>query len=453
MKIVIVGTGNVGSTIATQLSNAGHNITVLDTSEEAVRQIAQASDVMGMVGSGMSLPTLLDAGVAEADLVIAVTDSDEKNLLSCLMAKKAGTKNTIARVRNPEYKEEIEFMQADLGLSMSVNPELSAADEIARLLKLPNAMEIDTFANGRVELLKFEVTKDSPICGVTLKNLHNVLKTDVLMCVVERGNETMIPKGDFTIWEGDRVSFVASGKKATQFFKALNMNQGRARSVIIVGGGDTCFYLAKNLLNSGTEVKIIEKNKERCEELAEFLPDAIIINGNGTDKDLLSEEGIEYTDGFVTLTNHDEQNVVMALYAKKVNPKAKLITKLHKNVYDDIMDDLSIGSIINSKLIAAEAVVKYVRAMNNCLGSSMETLYQLNAGKAEAMEFIVKKESRLLGVELKDLDIKPDVIISCIIHKGMVETPGGHSKIREGDSVIIVTTETGIEELDQILAV
>lgn len=453
MQIVVVGCGNVGATIARSLAKEGHNITVVDNNIRALHDVADEMDLMGIEGNGSTLEVLMAAGVNTADLLIAVTDSDERNLLCCLIAKKAGTKYTIARVRNPEYKNEIEFIKGDLGLSMFVNPELSAADETARLLRFPTAIEIDTFARGRVELLKFEVTKESPLCGTALKFMPKKLNCDVLVCVVERGKETMIPDGDFTIWEGDRVSVVATGKKATQFFKAIELNQGRVKNCMIIGGGEISYYLARKLLSSGVEVKIIEKDKKRCDELAEALPEAIIINGDGADKDLLGEEGLERTEAFVSLSNHDEENVMMSIYAHKKNPKAKIVTKVHRNAYDEIINDLNVGSIINPKLLAAEDVVQYVRSMAHTIGSNMETLYQLNSGNAEAIEFRVKEDiAGLVGIKLMDLKLKKNVIIACIIHKGVIETPKGLSTISVGDTVVIVTTETGFDDITDILA-
>lgn len=453
MKIVIVGCGNVGSSIARSLSREGHNITIIDTKESRVRDLTNELDIMGVEGNGVSLESLRGVEADKADLLIAVTDSDEKNMLTCLLAKKIGKCSTIARVRNPEYYDEIELLKDDMGLNLSVNPEYNAAKEIEKLLRLPTATEIDTFAKGRVDLLKFEVKKDSPICGMALCNMHKELNTDVLVCVVERGNETMIPTGDFTLWEGDKVSFVASVKKATQFFKAINMNQGRVKSCIIVGGGPVTEYLTGMLISDGVDTKIINEDKKVCEELAEKFPQAVIINGDATGKELLTEEGIERTEAFVCLSDLDEKNIMMAIYAKSVNPKAKLVTMVHRSAYDDIISNMEIGSIVNPKLLAAEDVVKYVRALSKSYQSDMESLYQLNAGKAEAIEFKVTENSELVNVKLMDLKdkLKPNVLIACIIHQGQIITPNGQSKLMIGDNVIVVTTETGFNGIMDIL--
>lgn len=451
MQIIIVGCGNVGGTIAKALVREGHDITVIDPNERAVRDLTGEIDIMGIAGNGASLDALEEANVSSADLLIAVTDSDEKNLFCCLIGKKAGAKNTIARVRNPEYKNEIEFVKNDLGLSLFVNPEYDAAEEIARLLKFPSAIEIDSFSNGKVDLLKFEVKRESPLCGVALKNMSNNIKTKALVCVVERGNETIIPSGDFTLWEGDKVSIVATGKKATGFFKEAGIGQGRVTTCMIIGGGDMSYYLADKLIDDGVEVKIIEKDKKKCEELAEKLPNAMILFGDGTDKNILEEEGIERTESFVALTDRDEENVMMSICAKNVNPKVKQVTLVHRNSYDNIISDMEIGSIINPKLIAAEEIVKYVRAMSKSVGSNMESLYQIGGGKVEALEFTVKEKSALVGVPLMEVPLKKNVLLASIIHKGQVETPKGSSVISVGDTVIVVTTETGFTDITDIL--
>ena len=450
MKIIIIGCGNVGFGIARQLSAEGHDITVIDVNEQIVREASTGMDIMGIVGNGSTLSVLKEANVSKADLVIAVTDSDERNLLACLIARKASGCNTIARVRNPEYRAEIGYIKDELGLSMVVNPELSAAEEISRLIKFPSAIEIDSFAKGRVELMKFEVNSNCPLCNMTLKKMHSALKCDVLVCIVERGDDTIIPNGDFVITEGDKIYFVASARKASEFFKAMNMLEGKAKSCIIVGGGSITEYLAKSLLNSGVSVKIFEKDKTRANELADILPEAVVINADGGNKDYASEEGIERTQAFVALSDRDEENVMMSIYAKKVNPKAKIITKVHRNSYDDIIKDMNLGSIINPKLIAGQNVVEYVRAMQNSLGSNIETLYKLSED-AEALEFIVREESALTGKPLMDIELKDNVLIGGIVHNGVVETPKGNSVIRVGDTVIVVTTETGFSDIKDIL--
>ncbi len=451
MKIIVAGYGNVGSSIAKKLTQEGHDVTVIDNNEKKIHEVSETFDTMAIVGSAASLEVLKDAGIDNADLLIAVTDSDERNLLSCLIAKKCGCKNTIARVRNPELGGGIGIIKDDLKLSLVVNPELSVAEEIARLLKFPAAIEIDTFAKEKVELLKFELTKESPLNGVALKDLPKEIKNKTLICIVERGQEISIPSGDFVLMEGDKISVVTAPKQAYGFFKEANIYTGKARNCMIIGGGVTSVYLAEMLLNEGVSVKIVEKNKARCDYLAERLPGAIVIWGDGADKELLAEEGVDKMDGFVSLTEHDEENVMMSIYCKKKSPNAKVITKVHRSAYDEIITDLNIGSIVNPKLLTAEYIVKYVRSTSNLHSGSMEALYMISSGKAEAIEFKAKEDARITGIYLRDLAIKDNVLVACIIHNKKVEIPNGQSVIANGDSVIVVTTETGFDELADIL--
>ena len=451
MKIIVIGCGNVGSTIVKHLSMEGHDVTVVDSNEQIVKDATSALDVMGIVGNGSTLGVLKEADVVNADLVIAAMNSDERNLLACLIARKAGKCKTIARVRTPEYRKEIGYIKEELGLSMIFNPEFQASVEIARLIKFPSAIEIDSFAKGRVDLMKFEVKDECPLVNMSLKDMHKNLKSEVLICVVERGEQTIIPNGDFVINKGDKVYFVAPAKKTAQFFRTIGMLEERARNVMIVGGGQITEYLASSLISSGCAVKIFEKDPKRASELAEILPEAIVINADGGDKEIISEEGIDKTQAFVALTNRDEENVMMSIYAKKVNSKAKLITKVHRSTYDDIISDLNLGSIINPKLITGQNVAQFVRALQNSVGSNIETLYKLNEGRAEALEFIVREKSGLVDVPLMDLKLKPNVLIACIVHNGVVETPKGTSQIAVGDTVIVVTTTTGFSDIKDIL--
>ena len=450
MQIIIVGCGNVGSTLVEQLSKEGHNITVIDRVAEKVETIANQFDVMGIVGNGASFSVQNEAGIEHADLMIAVTASDELNLLCCLIAKKAGDCQTIARVRNPIYNKEIAYIKEELGLSMVINPEHAAALEISRLLKFPSAIKVDTFAKGRVELLKCKVEEGSPLCDCPLMDISSRLRCDVLVCAVEREEEVYIPDGKFILKANDIISIVASARHANEFFKKIGMDTNRIRSVMIVGGGETSYYLTQMLLAMGMEVTIIEKDKERCSELSELLPKALIIHGDGTERNLLQEEGLEQMQAFVSWTNMDEENVMLSLFARHVS-RAKTVTKIHRIAYDEIISRMDLGSVLYPKYITAEYIIRYVRAMQNSIGSNVETLYRLIENKVEALEFYVERQSPVIGVPLKDLELKPNLLICCINRRGNIITPGGQDTIEAGDTVVVVTTNTGFHDLKDIL--
>ncbi len=451
MQIIIVGCGNVGVTLAEQLSTEGHNITVIDLNSDVVQNVSNNFDIMGIVGNGAGYSMQVEAGIEEADLLIAVTGSDELNLLCCLIAKKAGGCHTIARVRNPVYSREINFIKEELGLSMIINPEEAAAMEIARVLKFPSAIKIDTFAKGRIELVKYKIEEGSELCNHSLKDISATMKCGVLVCIVERGEEVYIPDGNFTLKARDEIYVVGSVKNTVLFFKKLGVPTTRAKDAFIVGGGETAYYLAKQLISIGIDVKIVEKNKKRCEELSELLPHAMLILGDGTDRNLLMEEGLPQAGSFVGLTNIDEENIMLSLFAKSIS-KAKLITKVHRIAYDEIIEELDIGTIIYPKYITSESIIKYVRGMQNSLGSNIETLYRMDNDKVEALEFKIRKDSPVAGIPLIDLNIKPSMLICAINHKGNIITPGGQSKIEVGDTVVIVTTTRGLYDIKDILA-
>lgn len=450
MQIIVVGCGNVGSTLTEQLSKEGHNITVIDCKNERLKRVTESCDVMGVLGNGASYSVQMDAGIEQADLLIAVTDSDELNLLCCLIAKKAGDCHTIARVRNPVYSREIDFIKEELGLSMVINPELTTAMAIAHLLKFPSAIEVDTFARGRVELSKIRLEKDNILVGCTMKEISFKLHCDVLICTVERGEEVIIPDGNFKLQEKDTISVVASSRNIVQFFKRMGLATGRIRDTMIVGGGSTTYYLAKQLLNMGIQVKIIEKDRDRCEELCELLPQADIIYGDGTERSVLMEEGVEGTQAFISMTNLDEENIMLSLFAKSVS-HAKLVTRVHRMSYDELLDSLDIGSIVYPRYTIAESIVRYVRAMSNTLGSNVETLYKLIGDKAEALEFWIREDSPVVGIPLQELNLKPNILIACINRKGAVITPGGQDSIQVGDTVVVITTNTGLHDVRDIL--
>ncbi len=452
MHIIIAGCGKVGGALAEQLSREGHDITVIDQRPGVVQHVTNAADVRGLVGNGASYNIQKDAGVEKADLLIAVTNADEVNLLCCLVAKKAGGCQTIARVRNPVYYQEVQYIKEELGLSMIINPEGAAALEMARLLRFPSAIDIDTFAGGRIELLRFRIDDESPLCDQQIKSLSVLSQCEVLICVVERENQIIIPGGESRLRANDTISIVASPNNASRFFRRIGIQTNQVKNTMIIGGGKLCFYLTRKLLEMGIDVKIVEKNRERCEALCDLLPKAMIIYGDGTDQELLAEEGLADAEGFVALTDMDEENVMLSLYAKSMS-KAKMITKVSSNTYDTIISTLNIGSIIHPKHITAESILQYVRAMQNSIGSNVETLYRLVDGNVEALEFIIKEKGEITDIPLLELQLKPNLLVCAIYRKGKVIIPKGQDCMKVGDSVIIITTSCGkLKDIRDILS-
>ncbi len=451
MNIIIVGCGKVGQRLTEYLSNeAEHDITVIDLKNGIVSDLVNQYDVMGICGSGTRLATLLEAGIEEADILIAVTGSDEINLLTCLIAKKSGNCRTIARVRKPEYNEEVELFKEDLGLAMVINPEFASAAEIARTLRFPSAIQIDTFAKGRVEILKFRIPQGSPLDNIEIVDIDRKLNCDVLVCGVERGDSAFIPNGDFRLKCGDRVSIIASAKSGQHFFKTIGIKSNRVKDTVIVGGGATAYYLAYLLIQSGISVKIIEQSTERCEALCQRLPKASIINGDGTDNRLLLEEGIEYADSCVALTNIDEENILLSLFVRS-KTNAKIVTKINRIAYDDVISGLDLDTIVYPKNITAERIVRFVRATNNSMDSNIETMHFILDGKAEALEFRIEPDSPVADKAIESLNLKKDILIACINRNGRIIIPRGKDIILAGDTVIVVTTRTGFKDVRDIL--
>lgn len=451
MNIIIVGCGKVGRKLAERLScEKDNDITVVDVSNNAVEDLINQYDIMGVIGNGANFDTLMEAGIKNADILIAVTGSDELNLLTCLIAKKTGNCQTIARVRNPEYSKELNLFKEDLGLAMIINPEQTAASEMARLLRFPSAIQIDTFAKGRVEILKFKIPESSDLDGLKIADVMKKLNCDILVCGVERADEAFIPGGDFVLKSGDFVSFVATIKNATYFFKKIGIKTNSVKDAIIVGGGDTALYLAKQLLQTGISVKIIEQNPKRCDELCQYLPKATIINGDGTETQLLSEEGIKDAQSFISLTNIDEENIMLSLFAK-TKTDGKVITKINRIEYDDVINSLELGTTVYPKNITAEYIVRFVRAKRNSIGSNIETMHIILDGKAEALEFRIGEKSPVSDISLEKMRIKKNVLIACINRNGKIIIPRGHDSIKYGDTVIVVTTNTGFKDISDIL--
>lgn len=450
MKIIIVGCGKIGMTITEQLSQEGHDVAVIDQNSTVIHDATNNFDVMGVVGNGASYSVQMEADIEEADILIAVTGSDELNLLCCLIAKKAGNCSTIARVRNPMYNKEIGFIKEELGLSMVINPEYAAATEMARILRLPSAIEIDTFAKGRVELLEFKIEEGSILHNSSLMDIDRRLKPNVLVCAVDRDGEVVIPNGSFVLKNGDEITIVAPPKESRLFFKKIGIDTHQTKNAMIVGGGTVAFYLASQLLNSGIDVKIVEQDAKRCEILSELLPKAVIINGDATNQDVLLEEGIAHCQAFVSLTGIDEANIFLSLFAKSQS-NAKIITKINRISFDDIVGSFHLGSTIYPKYIAAEYIVRYVRAVQNSIGSNVKALHRIIDSKAEALEFYVSEDAPVVNVPLEELNLKENMLIACINRKGEVILPKGKTEIHVGDTVIVVTTGKGLNDIKDIL--
>ncbi|MCR5486695.1 MAG: Trk system potassium transporter TrkA [Lachnospiraceae bacterium] len=452
MNIIIVGCGKIGTALTSALSEEGHNIAIIDLDGEVVNVVASENDVIGVEGNGVSVTVQNEAGLEHANLLIATTGSDEVNLLCSLVAKRVNSEmKAIVRVRNPIYINESEYFKEVLGLSMIINPEWTMANEIARQLRFPFADKIDTLARGRIEILGHTIGKDSPLDGMRIMDMNRKLETDVLICGVEREGEVIIPNGSFKIKSGDKVSFIASGKEASKFFRRLKADTHQVKNTMIIGGGKTALYLAGQLLGMGVGVLIIEKNKERCEFLEENLENATVICGDGTDQNLLLEEGIEQVESMVALTDIDEENILLSFFAKKVNPKIKVLTKINRDVYDYLMADIDVGTMMHMKTMVVDYSISLARALQNSLGSNVETLVHIMDGRAEALEFHVGENCELAGKPIMDLKLKPNLLIAAIRRGVHITYPRGQDQIRAGDNVVVVTTWTGLNDITDIL--
>ena len=452
MNIIIVGCGQVGETLAAELGGEGNDITVVDLSSQNIATITSKLDVMGVVGNGATHTTLKEAGIEAADLLIAVTDSDELNLLCCMIAKRHGKCRVIARVRNPEYNGETDYLKDELGLAMVINPEYAVAEEIARILRFPAANQIETFAKGRVELLKFRIPDDSMLIGQSVRNVITQLKLDVLICTVERDDEAHIVNGDFVFDQRDLISFIASPKSAAEFFKKIGYKGHTVKNALIIGAGDTTYYLCDMLKKSGISLKVVDKDAKRCEELSSLHNEVTVICGDETDHELLAEEGIEKADAVLSMTDSDEGNIFLSISAKNFS-RGKIIAKINKPEYDDIIKHLDIDTAIYPKSITSDMIVRYVRAMENTLGSNVETMYTFIKGKVEATEFIINADSPIVDIPLSRLakDLKENVLVAAILRDNAVIIPHGQDMIKAGDAVVIVSKILGLNDISEII--
>ena len=451
MNIIIVGCGKVGTALTEQLLREDHNITVVDTDREALDSLVSSLDVQPVYGNGTTYRVLKEAGVDQADLLIAVTGYDERNMLSCLVARKVSKKcQVIARVRDPEYNEDSDFLKGELGLSMVINPEMAAAQNIFRLLQIPSALDVDIFEKSRINMLRFRIGDGSPLHGHNMVEISGMTKGNMLVCIQERGKDAVIPSGSTTLFSGDIISVMIPFDQAASVMKKLKLNQRPASSCIIGGGSPTAQYLCGMLLNAGVQVKIIDKDRQKCEELANRFPGAQIVCGDCTNKQLLTEEGLERADAFVCLTDQDEVNIMLALYCSDISD-AKAVCKVSRINFEEVVDKLNIGSVIYPKNITAENIVRYVRAMVNAKGNNVETLYRLADGKVEAMEFVVQEGSPIIGKPLMELPLKKGLLVCSILRNGKNIIPTGHDTIEAGDTIVIITTSLGIRDLSDIL--
>lgn len=451
MNIIIIGCGKVGYTLVEQLSCEKHNITVIDEKPEKVSNITDELDAMGIVGNGLSMPTLQNADVAHADLLIAVTGSDEQNLLCCVIAKSASHCHTIARVRNPIYNKQENFLCESLNLSMIINPEYAAAKEISRIFQFPSSIKVDSFSKGHVEMFHFKLGKNSPIIGQKVITIRTTMHCDVLICIVTRDDEVIIPNGSFVFREGDLIAFIANAHNASTFFKKINVATEPVKNALIVGGDRIAYYLTERLIDSGIHTTIIESVRERCEFLSNTLPRANIICGDGTDQKLLLQEGLKNFDGFAALTGMDEENILLSLYVKE-NSKAKTITKINRIKFTEVINSLNLDSIIYPRLITADLITKYVRSMNNSKDSNMETFFRLEDGRAEALEFAISEMSEVVNLPLQQMKLKKNILIGCLNHKGKIIIPSGQDSIQIGDYVVIITLNNSrISDITDIL--
>ncbi len=449
MKIVVIGNGKVGHTIIQHICSEGHDVVVIDNDPEIVEQIVNAYDVMGICGNGACVEILESAGVDKADVLIAVTCSDEVNMLACVLAKKMGVRSTVARVRSYEYNPRIAEMMEALDISLIINPEKDAANEIARIINFPEALRIDTFQNGNVDLVELYIPEESPLVGKSLAEISQKYQVKVLICAVQRGDEVHIPSGGFVFEEGDIVHITATKKNVKLFLGKLGLISSKIKSVFVIGGGTTAVYLCEEL-SKNYDVKLVEKDYDTCLKLSELLPNATIIHGDGSNTELLEEEGFSDTDAVICLTGLDEENIIISMYAYKQHI-GKIITKVNKVSLIGLMESVRMASAVSPKDITASRIVSYVRAKNNSRSGNVITLYKLINNMVEVIEFQAKEDSKTLDIPLKNLRIKNKVLIAAIIRDKDVIIPNGDDKILAGDNVIVCTTTQFFDDLDDIL--
>ena len=451
MRIIVVGCGKIGTTIVETFITEGHEVVALDNDPAAVAEIGNVYDAITVCGNGVDSDTLEEAGVEKTELFVAVTGSDEMNMLSCFLARRMGAKHTIARIRNPEYNDQsLSFMKQQLSLSMAINPESLAAKELFNILKVPSAVTVETFSRRNFEMVELVLREGSSFAGLSLIELRKKFPVKFLVCVVQREDKVYVPDGSFVLQVGDRIGISATSADIQKLMRLTGMMQKQAKSVMILGASRMAYYLAKMLLDSGTSVKIIDMDHTRCEEISNLLPSAIVIQGDGVQQELLLEEGIETVDAFVALTGMDEENILVSIFASTHNVP-KVIAKVNRGELASMAERLGLDCVISPKKFVADVVTRYGRALQNSLGSKVETLYRLMDGKAETLEFCVQTDFKGLDIPLRDLKLKPNTLVAGIIRGRKALLPTGDDSIQVGDNVVVLAAGKQLQDLSDIL--
>ena len=453
MRIVVVGAGKVGRVLTEQLAAEKHDIVVIDQDSDLIESLVNIYDVRGVAGNGGCYDIQKDAFEDGADLLIATTSSDETNILACLVAKKLGTPHTIARIRNPEYEKQLHFMREELGLSMVVNPEKATAREIARVLRFPSAIKREQFCRQRFELVEYRVNEGNPLEGLQLSDLYRNIRVKILICAVARGQQTIIPTGATVLQKGDKIYLTASARELESFFRKLNIFKARANNIMIVGASRIAYYLVKELQDIQKRMTVIDSNAARCQAMSEKFPGVLVIHGDGADSELLSEERISEMDAFVPLTGLDETNIILAMYASQF-PNCKVVAKINRPSFADLANQKGlVDSVVSTAAVTSETIARYVRAMQNSFDSdNIKTLHRLVGGRVEALEFNVGPGLPFIGVPLKDLNLREGMLVAGIVRQnGAPVIPSGADALQEGDDVVIVTTDTTLHALRDIV--
>lgn len=452
MQIVIVGLGKVGRALTEQLTAEGHDIVAIDCDAGRTEDIMNVYDVRGVAGNGACYDVQQEALETGADLLIATTSSDEINMLACLVAKKIGTRHTIARIRDPEYERQLRIMRGELGLSMIINPEKATAREIARVLRFPSAIKLERFCRGRFELIEYRLNPGNPLIGMALSDLYRNIHVKILICAVARGRDIVIPGGSFTLQEGDKIYLTATPRDLGDFFRRLGIFKARANNVMVVGASSMAYYLIKELRDIRMHITVIDSSAERCRLMSERLPGVLVIHGDAADSELLNEEGLADMDAFVALTGLDETNIILSMYAAQ-GDRCKVVAKVNRPSFAELATaNGMLDSVVSTATVTSESILQYVRAMQNSLGSNIKALHRVVGGRVEALEFIVPGKAPYVNIPLKDLPIRQEVLLAGIVRQnGQAIIPSGSDTLQPGDDVVVITTGARINDLRDIL--